>query len=185
MEKALIGAGGHAREVMAHMQRKLKCFVEDKFCEKGNTPLSDFDPEKYEVMIAISDSKVRKRIVDNLPVNTKFFSYIHHNVEILDNSFSIEEGSFFGSGCLLTTNISIGKHAILNRSIQIGHDCIIGNFFSAMPGSILSGNVKVGDCVYIGTNASVKEKLSISPNVTIGMGCRVYKDIKHQCTFIN
>lgn len=185
MEKALIGSGGHAREVMAHMGLSLRCFVEDDFCDSSDYPLSAFDPEKFKVMVAIADSKTRKRIVDGLPKNTKFFSYIHPNVEIMDNNFQTKEGSFFGSGCILTTNIEIGSHAILNRGIHIGHDCKISDFFSAMPGSILSGNVTVDECVYIGTNASVKERLNICKNVKIGMGCSVYQDILEEGTFIN
>ena len=185
MEKALIGSGGHAREVMAHMGLTLKCFVEDKFCKPGDIPLSMFNPERFEVMIAIANTKVRKRIGKVLPSNTKYFSYIHHNVEIMDDKFLIQEGSFFGSSCILTTNISIGKHAILNRGIQVGHDSSIGRFFSAMPGSILSGNVSIGDCVYMGTNSSVREKVSICDNVTVGMGSYVYKDIDVEGVFIN
>lgn len=185
MEKVLIGSGGHAREVMAHLGFTLRCFVEDEFCDSGDYPLSEFNPEKFKVMVAIADCKIRKRIVHGLPQNTKFFSYIHPNVEIMDNNFIIKEGSFFGSGCILTTNIEIGSHAILNRGIHIGHDCKISDFFSAMPGSILSGNVTVDECVYVGTNASVREKLKIYKNVTIGMGCSVYQDIRKEGIFIN
>jgi len=34
MKKALIGYGGHAREVMAQMGRKLPCFVDDEFVDE-------------------------------------------------------------------------------------------------------------------------------------------------------
>ena len=64
----------------------------------------------------------------------------------------IGEGSFIGAYSILTTNIKIGKNAILNRGNHIGHDCQIGNYFSAMPGAIVSCNVKIYYLVYMGNN---------------------------------
>ena len=60
---------------------------------------------------------------------------------------------------------------------QIGHDCSIGDYFSAMPGAVVSGNVIIGEKVYMGTNSSIKEKLHISSNVTIGSNGAVVKNI--------
>jgi UDP-3-O-[3-hydroxymyristoyl] glucosamine N-acyltransferase len=89
----------------------------------------------------------------------------------------IGEGSFIGAYSILTTNIKIGNHSILNRANHIGHDCKIGHFFSAMPVAIVSGNVTIGDLVYFGTNSSVKEKIKICNNVIIGLNGGVVKDI--------
>ena len=96
----------------------------------------------------------------------------------------IGEGSFIGAYSILTTNIKIGKHAILNRGNHIGHDCQIGNYFSAMPGAIVSGNVKIYDCVYVGTNASIKEKINICCDVVIGMNAAVVKNIEELGTYV-
>ena len=46
-----------------------------------------------------------------------------------------------------------------------------------MPGAIISGNVNVGDYVYLGTNSSIREKLNITKSVTIGLNSGVVKDI--------
>ena len=102
----------------------------------------------------------------------------------MDKNIKIGEGSFIGANSILTTNIKIGKHAILNRGNQIGHDTIIGDYFSAMPGAIISGNVRIYDCVYVGTNSSVKEKISIHSLSTIGMNGCVTKNIKQPGTYI-
>ena len=65
----------------------------------------------------------------------------------------------------------------MNRGNHIGHDCKIGNFLSLMPGAILSGNVNIGDRVYIGTNSSVKEKIEICDDVVIGLNTGIIKNI--------
>ena len=44
MKRALVGYGGHAKEVMAQMSQKLTCFVDDKYVVEGAQPLSKFDP---------------------------------------------------------------------------------------------------------------------------------------------
>ena len=178
MKRALIGYGGHAREVMCQMNMTLPCFVDDEYVVDGTKPLSMFDPNEYEVMIAIASSKNRYEIVQRLPQETKYFSFIHPTALIMDNSIEIGDGSFIGANTILTTNIKLGKHTILNRGVQIGHDCQIGNFFSAMPGVVVSGNVKINDFVYMGNNSSIREKLFVGGSVTIGMNGAVVKSIK-------
>ena len=183
MKKALFGYGGHAREVMSQMGVKLTCFVDDEYVVDGTQPISTFDPKEYVLMVAIADSKDRFNVVQKLPKDTKYFTWIHPTVLIMDNSIELGEGSFIGAYSILTTNIKIGSHTILNRGNHIGHDCEIGNYFSAMPGAIVSGNVRINDCVYIGTNSSIREKISINSSCTIGMNSSVVKDIKVSGTY--
>lgn len=176
MKKALIGYGGHAREVMAQMGLKLTCFVDEKYVDENTLPISNFNPNEYVVMVAIADPKIRYDIVSKLPKDTKYFTFVHPSALIMEN-VEIGEGSFIGANSILTTNIKIGKHAILNRGNHIGHDTIIGDYFSAMPGSIVSGNVKIYDIVYLGTNSSIKEKTSIHSLVTVGLNSGVVDNI--------
>jgi serine acetyltransferase len=46
-----------------------------------------------------------------------------------------------------------------------------------MPGSIVSGNVKIQDKVYMGNNASIREKLIINESITIGANAAVVTDL--------
>ena len=183
MIKVLIGDGGHAREVMAQMGVKLDRFVDDEYVSNDTFPLSKLDPNKHEVMIAVADSKSRFDISQRLPKGIKFFTFIHPTSLIMDD-VEIGEGSFIGCYSVLTTNIKIGTHSILNRANHIGHDCRIGNFFSAMPGVIVSGNVTIQDLVYIGTNSSIKEKVKICELTTIGLNSGVVKDINKPGVFV-
>ena len=122
--------------------------------------------------------------MDKLPKETKYFSFIHPTTLIMDENIQIGRGSFIGAYSILTTNIQIGKHAILNRGNQIGHDCIIGDFFSAMPGSIVSGNVQIGNRVYLGTNSSIIEKKYLLHDIVIGANGVVVDDITEEGTYV-
>ena len=177
MKKVLIGNGGHSREVMAQMGIKLDRFVDDQYVNDETFPISELDPEKHAVMIAVANSKDRFDIAQRLPKRIQFFTFIHPTSLIMDN-VEIGEGSFIGAYSILTTNIKLGKHAILNRGNHIGHDCRIGDYFSAMPGAIVSGNVTIHSLVYMGSNSSIREKLSIHSLSTIGMNSAVVKHIE-------
>lgn len=186
MKKALIGNNGHAREVMCQMGMELIRFVSDDFYSKEPNvfPLSQFSPEEYQLLIAMGSSEVRHKILQQLPENTKYFTFIHPSSMILSKDVIIEEGTFIGANCILTCNIRLGKHSLLNRGNQIGHDCIIGDFFSMMPNAVVSGNCEIGSGVYIGTNSSVREKIKICQNVKIGLNSGVLKNINEPGTYV-
>ena len=184
MELALYGYGGHAMEVAAQIDQPITFFVDDKYLTEETKPISEFDPTEYLIMVAVADSKDRFDMIQRLPKETQFFTFIHPTALILSDNVQVGEGSFIGANSILTTNIKIGKHAILNRGNQIGHDSEIGDYFSAMPGAIVSGNVTIGDCVYMGTNSSIKEKLSIHSLSTIGMNSCVVKHTKEPGVYV-
>ena len=183
MKKVLVGNGGHAKEVMAQMGLKLDRFVDDQYVDDETFPISSLDPEKHEVMIAVADSRDRFDIVQRLPKGIQYFTFIHPTA-LLMGDVEIGEGSFVGAYSILTTNIKIGKHAILNRGNHIGHDCDIGDYFSAMPGAIVSGNVTIYSLVYMGNNSSIREKLSIHSLTTIGMNSAVVKHIEEAGVYV-
>jgi len=184
MERALIGYGGHAREIMSQMGCCLTCFVDDEFVCEHTRPLSEFDHNKYEVMVAVGDSMLRRQLVSKLPANTTYFTFIHPTALIMDLNISVGEGSFIGANCILTTNIKLGKHALLNRSNHLSHDCSIGDFFSAMPCAVVSGSVSIGDNVYLGANSCIKEKIAIRDNIIIGMCAAVVTNINEPGCYV-
>ena len=176
MKRAIFGFGGHAREILQIVPNIHKVYVDDNFNTKDTSPISEFDHEEYEMMICVADSQDREKIVNKLPSETKYFSFIHPT-SLLFSDVKVGEGSYIGPYCILTENITIGSHAILNRMNQIGHDCEVKDFLSMMPGSIISGNCLVGNKVYLGSNSSIKEKIFVCDNVTIGLNSGVVKNI--------
>ena len=53
-----------------------------------------------------------------------------------------------------------------------------------MPGAIVSGNVSIGDRVYLGTNSTVIEKKQINSDVIIGANGVVIRDITLPGTYV-
>ena len=184
MKLALFGYGGHAREVACQIDQEVTFFVDDKYSNDIAQPISEFDPEEYMMIVAIADSKDRADIVAKLPKETKYFTFIHPSVHIMDDNIEIGHGSFIGANSILTTNIKLGNHTLLNRGNHIGHDSVAGNFFSMMPCAVIGGNVTLGDNVYLGSCSNVREKINVNSNVVIGMNAAVVKDIEESGTYI-
>ncbi len=191
MKKGIIGAGGFGKEIywsLSMMERvNTVFFVDDEYWDDSNEkilPLSSFDSDKYEVVIAIADSYHRERIVNSLPKNTKFFTHIHPTAQIHGDDVEIGPGSIICAGSIITTNVKIGKHAHINLITTIGHDCVIGDYFTTAPGVQISGNEKIGDRVYFGTRSCMKQKLTVCDDVIIGMNAGVVKNITEPGTYI-
>ena len=89
----IVGAGGFARETLliakdlydledVDYRQKIVFLVKDEDWSEElimNVPQikeSDFDPEKYDAVVAIGDPVLRKKIVEKLPVHTKFTNLI-------------------------------------------------------------------------------------------------------------
>jgi len=202
MEKekiALIGSGGAARDILCQIidfwnsvgknYRDKVVFTEsdDKYqprqimnCEV--IPQSGFDPGNYLAILAVGDSQTRSELLRQLPVETQFASIIHPSC-IISDWVEIGEGAVVSAGVILTCNIKIGKHAHINYGATISHDFVGGDFFSISPGANANGNCNVGNRVYIGSNAALRQGVNIIDDVTIGMGSVVLNSITKPGTY--
>lgn len=190
MKKAIIGSGGMGRELLVQILdnnpiEEIIFFVDDIYPYDNIKifPLSKFDPNIYEVVVAIGNSNDREKIINSLPKNTKYFTFIHKSVQIFDK-IEIGEGSIICANSILTTNIKIGKHAQLNRATNISHDVVIGDYFTTAPNVHISGNCKIGNNVYLGVNSCTREKIEICDNVIIGLNSGVVKNITESGVYI-
>jgi sugar O-acyltransferase (sialic acid O-acetyltransferase NeuD family) len=184
MKLALFGYGGHAREAACQIEQVVTFFVDDKYANDVAKPISEFNPEEYMMIVAVADSKDRADIVAKLPKETKYFTFIHPSVHIMDDNIQVGVGSFIGANSILTTNIKLGNHTLLNRGNHIGHDSVAGDFFSMMPNAVVGGNVTLGNNVYLGSCSNVREKINITSDVLIGMNAAVVKDITESGTYV-
>jgi sugar O-acyltransferase (sialic acid O-acetyltransferase NeuD family) len=190
MKKAIIGSGGFAREVMASMEINIPFFIDDKYLsgKTGERSLSTFDPFEFEVVVAIADPRVRESIVNKLPKETRFFTFIHPSAIIHLGPYNeisvIGEGSIVLEFCRISCNARVGKHAHLNWGTIIGHDAVIGDYLTTAPNVGVMGNNIIGDRVCLGVGSNTREKLSICSDVTIGLGAGVVKSINEPGTYV-
>jgi sugar O-acyltransferase (sialic acid O-acetyltransferase NeuD family) len=191
MQKSIwiYGAGGMGKETLWLIDEMISDkinvlgFVDDYKLDDQfkNLPLLNKIEPNSNVIIAVADSKIRKQIKENNKFN--FVNVIHSNIKI-HNSNSIGNGNIICKGVVLTVDIKIGDHVIININSTIGHDATIENFVSIMFGVHISGNVKIGEGTLIGSGAVILPNLSIGKWCKIGAGAVVTKNIPDNSTVI-
>ena len=197
---AIIGAGGFAKEVYSCLEQTLICkgilaleykidfvveddyFSEIKLYDSCVYKLSAYNFSDCDVFIGIGDGNVRRRISEMLE-GIKFGILIHPSAHVGKN-IHLSEGTIVTQNVVLTCDIKIGKHAHLNLNTTIGHDSEIGDYFTSAPNVNVSGKCLIGNNVYLGTQASIRDCIRISDNVTVGMGGVVVKDILEEGIYI-
>jgi sugar O-acyltransferase (sialic acid O-acetyltransferase NeuD family) len=196
---AIFGIGGLAKDVFYCLKDIFKAnnisidekvvFVDkEKTSENNflNCPLfveADFISDDFQVILAIGNPNIRKQIVSGLSKNT-FFPTIVHPTVLLNETATLEKGVVILPNSVISCDVTIGDFTIVDRAVQVGHDCKISNFVHLSPASVLSGNVKLHSCVEIGTSASLKQNIEIAEETIIGMGTVVVKSITEKGTYI-
>lgn len=196
----IFGAGGLGREVLA-MLRHLPEWTIQGFYDDGRDKGTSCDGvpclgglqdllavrQEISIVLAIADSHLKEKLAQVLDSNSHvhFPVLIHPQAILLDaSSIRIGAGSIITAGAILTTRIVIGEHTLINLNVTIGHDAVIGNFCSIMPGANLAGGVMINDKVLIGSGASILNKRSIGKGVRVGAGAVVTKDAQENSTVV-
>ncbi|HTM66048.1 MAG TPA: acetyltransferase [Flavipsychrobacter sp.] len=203
------GAGGLGREVFQLLEKIdsiEKCwtlcgFIDDNLpkqtrcgyysvLENGaflnSLPEPNRVTDSNNVVIAIGDPTIKKQVADSL--TNPFLTYpviIHPSVEIeKELRANIGEGSIITAGNLLTVDIKIGRHVLLNLGCTVGHDVQIGDYCSVMPGVNISGNVTLEEGVFVGTGAKILNNVTIGARTKIGAGAVVTQSLPPDCTAV-
>ena len=194
---AIFGAGGFGREVAWLAQQ---CFGEaitltflvnrpalvgsrvngipvrdvNEFAERsGGTP----------VVIAIGDPRGREACAYICSAAGMTFATLAHPRIEASSWISLGQGSIICAGTILTTNIRLGDHVHVNLGCTIGHDVEMGDFATLAPGVHVSGQVRLGRRVYIGTgavliNGTEGKPLVVGDDAVVGAGACVTRDVE-------
>ena len=198
----IIGASGFGREVMWLVERintvapewNLLGFLEDNKEIQGNMingyqvigTVDDAAVFDAYYVCAIGRSKIREKVIQKvLDVNpsARFATLIDPSVEISEFS-SIGEGSVICAHTILTVNVEIGRHVIINLDCTIGHDAVLQDYSTLYPSVNISGNVNVGYGAELGTGTQVIQGKTIGDKTIIGAGSVVIRDITAEGTYV-
>ena len=177
----IIGAGGFGREVAWIVERinsikptwNLKGFIDDNETLWGSTEgeyhvfggceyLSAL--EDVYAVCAVGSSNVRKKIIEKLKdTSVKFATLVDPSV-LYSNSVEIGEGAIVCAGTIITVDVNIGDHVIVNLDCTIGHDAVIDDFVTIYPSVNVSGNVLIGECSELGTGTQIIQGKKVISN---------------------
>lgn len=193
----LIGAGGFGREVVQLIKelnwRKKKYellgFLDDgKQFHHGS--IIDGYPwlgdsnwilgHKDEVVCncTVGDAAIKARIQKRLMAQGVQFE------TLVATTAGVAEYTEIGPGCVLywdvgvSVNCKIGAGVLLNDGVKIGHDVVIGDFTSIMPGTGISGGCMIGEEVNIGGHAFVIPGRKVGSKAHIAAGSVVFSNVR-------
>ncbi len=189
----IVGAGGLGREVAWLVedinrntpQWDLLGFVDDGVSGstvEGYPVLGNVDSLFYMeplpwAVVAIANANVRKRIVSQIRHRDIQMAILVHPSVQSSRFVEIGEGSIICAGSVLTTNIILGLSSIVNPNCFIGHDTVLQDYVSLMPGVHVAGEVMLGEGVFMGLHSSIINRTSIGEWSIIGAGATVVSDI--------
>lgn len=199
----IIGASGFGREVAWLVERinhkkktwNLLGFIDDNDDIQGNIingfkvlgkteSISNYEDTYF--VCAVGDSRTRERIINKITAiksDIKFATLIDPSVE-LSEYVQIGEGTIICSNTILTVNIEIGSHVIINLDCTIGHDAVLKDYVTLYPGVNVSGATIIGHGSELGTGMQIIQGKTVGDHSIVGAGAVVVKDIKEQGTYI-
>lgn len=200
---AIFGAGGLGREILMlikhinlrNPQFEFIGFFDDKYPnlkEDNDLPiignmqtLNDFH-ESLNLVVAIGHPAIKRMLIEKITnTHIKFPILIHPDVQIEHyQNIRLSEGCIITAGNILTVDITIGRHVLLNLNCTIGHDAVIGDYSALMPGVQVSGNIKIEEAVFVGTGAMLIRQSVLGQNAIIGAGAVVREDVPANLTVV-
>jgi sugar O-acyltransferase (sialic acid O-acetyltransferase NeuD family) len=192
MKKPLIiyGAGGLGREILSMLRNsewEVIGFIDDEqqagslvsgMKVLGGLSYANDLKENIDMVIGVGDPSSRREITSRITNRRIAYpSLIHPSVIIQSPSVRVGEGSVLCAGSILTTDITIGSHVLVNLKCTIGHDTSIGSYSAVMPDVNIAGNVQIGEAVLLGSGTNILNKVRIGNGATVGMGAVVIRDV--------
>lgn len=199
----IVGAGGFGREVLWLVNRinekekvwDIQGFIDDNKSLHGKTEndykilggceyLKNLNEDVY-VVISIGSAKIKEKIAEKLKeYSNVHFATLIDPLVIMSEKVKIGEGTIICAGTIITVNIEIGNHVIINLDCTVGHDSIIEDYATILPSVNLSGNTITKKYTTIGTGTKVIQGIIIGENVIVGAGTVVIRDIEDNVTVV-
>lgn len=135
---------------------------------------------------AVGASRVRENIVNRLKTvnpEIKFGTVIDPSVEMSDLVY-VGEGTIICAHTIITVNIQIGDHVIINLDCTIGHDAVLEDFVTLYPSVNVSGITQIGRGVELGTGMQIIQGKCVGDYSIVGAGAVVVRDIPGKCTAV-
>jgi sugar O-acyltransferase (sialic acid O-acetyltransferase NeuD family) len=193
---AFIGFGNLGKQIynMISMSKKIEeyIFFDDLLLKEGNSksfPFFDYSKDDFKdydfyVTLGYKSLQEKSKIIGKLITLKRSLPGYIHNTAFINQTAQLKDGIFIYPMCNIDMNVTIGYGVILNNSVTISHDNVIGDCSYLSPGVIVSGFVEIGKATFLGSGSIISNNIKIGSNVIIGAGTVVTRDIPDNSSVI-
>lgn len=182
----ILGNGGFARELVASVkyQEKSDRAIDEFFHyeDDENSTAVDKLSANYssgKIFMGVANPHLKKKWAEELEGHGITFQNqdkCHYGGTILDKAgCHVGGGSILCAGTVLTTDVQLGNHVLMNLNSTAGHGVRIGDYVTIAPGCHINGEVEIGECCEIGSGTVINPYVKLPPNGIIGSGSVVLK----------
>lgn len=139
--------------------------------------------QKTESFVAISNTKVKKKIVEILnerrhvmPVNA-----IHDRSTVSENAV-IGHGNLIMANATVNPYAKIGNHCILQSGAVVDTDAQLADYVSIGTGAMINTGAQIAEGAFIGSGAVIVMGIKVGKNARIGAGSVVIEDVPDNAT---
>jgi sugar O-acyltransferase (sialic acid O-acetyltransferase NeuD family) len=190
----VIGAGGHARVLVAALQAcrtQIAGFVTNE-PEKGSGVMLGIErfggdrellargADDIDLVNGVGSTgrpEARRAVFDRFHKAGFRFASVVHPASTVSADVTLGEGAQIMAGAVLQPGVTVGSNAIINTGALVDHDARIGDHAHVAPGACIAGGVTVGSAAHIGAGAVVIQNLSIGDGALVAAGATVVRDV--------
>lgn len=187
----IVGASGLGKEAAWVARRcgmKLQGFVDDR-PELQGTQFFGYpvigtldDCVNYTdaaFFVAVGSPRIRRNIVQRLTKDTElhFANLVDPGAYIESDVVRMGSGILICAGTVITADVVIGDHCVINKLCSVGHDVVMENFVTLAPKVMLGGHVHLEEGVEVGAAASIRQGTPVQRGAMVGMGSVVVKGV--------
>jgi len=125
----------------------------------------------------IGDFRIRLKVFQTLAEAGFVCPVLVHPTAHIDPSARLEQGVLVLAQSYVSGNAHVGMGTLINNSVVVSHDNLIGVCVNLSPGCMLAGDVIVEDFAQIGMNATVNIGVRIGCQSLIGNGATVKENV--------
>lgn len=130
----------------------------------------------HRLVCALGTTLRRAWIEDCLAQGFAFATLVHRSSTVSRRT-RLGQGVIIDAGCVVAGFSTLSDHCRIGRRASIGHHTTIGRYTTVHPGTIISGNCRIGDQVTLGSGTIVIDGISIGDGVVTAAGTVVNKDL--------
>jgi sugar O-acyltransferase (sialic acid O-acetyltransferase NeuD family) len=187
----IAGAGGVGREALDVAMAcgvEVAGFVDDRTAGgevRGLNVLRPADvPGGATYLVAIGDPSARLDVARRLAAIGHTPASLVHPRAIVGPLTEIDAGCLVSGGAHVSSSVTIGPHAQVHYNATMGHDCVLDDGVTVLPGANVAGTVHLQRAVTVGSGAIVLQGLTVGEGAVVGAGAVVTRDVPAGSTVV-